>query len=552
MSGEFFPTHYCKGDVMILFKLHKTVIKRSVVYLVSCAFATFSYWIFNLFIRFRLNLLYLSVIDYADFPEIAISIILFGSSVYFSHQDYLLEKICFVEKGTIFQSYILAHIWCYSILLLNPIVYSFLMSWIEKTDLLFTILAVIRIVIRWLGFMIMTQVFGFWIGLFIKGMYAYLTFVPFVLLFSMYNQFIINLLPLSSYDSLRLSQMLSFNQEFSNALRIEYSGGITTRLHLFKLLLFLTISLILFHSITLFWGKYHHRVIKTLCLIPISGMLLFSLWGYHESFPKAYDPMEKLSSHFGSDAPYHIDSYTGTIRLSETMDAELDVMVSNPVCADDTLVLKLDEAFLIRECFVNGYETKFERDGDYMIFHGLSVDEPVQMHLAYSGRVSYINEIQSLNIFTTSFSAALPPCFAFVPIIDCDDAAHDFLIDIQAKNDIASNLEIFVLENANEYQVSGRAKTFALFEGFLTTTTFHDKKVTYAKYLDEDTFLSEVEMLEQGRQLLDYQTLQPVDIQTQSYSQILNIYNHYYNYNTAVAYDDYVMLNTNNSTRWKG
>lgn len=230
---------------------------------------------------------------------------------------------------------------------------------------------------------------------------------------------------------------------------------------------------------------------------------------------------------------------------------DIDFVVSTQTKGTlEPLSLKLDAAFDVSQMLINGEPATFDRYEDYIIVtdENILAPEQLEIHIEYSGRVSYINEIHSPNIFSSAFAAALPPNFAFLPLMDGDTDGHTFDLRVCADNTIASNLDI-KQEDKNTYVLSGIAKTVALFEGFLTSDINNGVEVYHAAYLNDDVFRQELESLTEGRPVIDWQTLQNVDISDLQYSKVFLVYNNYYAYNAAVAYDDYIIVNTNNARR---
>lgn len=535
---------------MAIFKLNNTVIRRSLIYRVVLFFISILYWGFNAIITVKLKNPYYFVVDYSDFPEIAIQIILFGFAVYVAQQPSALEKACFVPKHKIAFVKLISLIWCNLILLLNPLIYIGIMSIIEKNSFLFCTLVILRLTIRWLQIMLLAQVLGFCIGYCMRNMYAYLCAILFAALFSFINQTLFSYISLPQNISEILTQFLSLNKEFSDGLQVEYAGALTTRFHLFKLIAILFIAIGVVNTMVLVLNKYHRRR-NMIAYIPIVLCLFASISGYIKTFPQLYDPMQKLSSGFSTDAPYHIVSYTGILNLSETIMGDIDFVVSTQTKGTlEPLSLKLDAAFDVSQMLINGEPATFDRYEDYIIVtdENMLALEQFKIHIEYSGRVSYINVIHSPNIFSTAFAAALPPNFAFLPLMDGDTDGHIFDLRVCADNTIASNLDI-KQEDKNTYVLSGIAKTVALFEGFLTSDINNGVEVYHASYLNGDVFRQELESLTEGRPVIDWQTLQNVDISDLQYSKVFLVYNNYYEYNTAVSYDDYIILNTNNARR---
>ena len=536
---------------MSAFRLNNLVVRRSVMYRVVLGFIALLYWGFNMLILVKLHNPYYMIADYSDFPEIAILILLFGSAVYFAQQPSVLEEACFVPKHKIAVAKLMSLLWCNLVLLLNPLLYIGVMSVVEKTSLLFCALVMVRVVIRWLQIMLVAQVLGFFIGYFLRNMYAYLCSVLIAVLFSFLNETIFSFLPLSETVSMLLSQFLSLNKEFAAALQVEYAGALTTGYHWMKLLtlLFLAIGVI---NTMVFILKKHRRGSNLIAYLPIALGLFVGISGYVHAFPQIYDPMQKLSSGFRTDAPYHIASYTGTLELHETISGEIDFTVSSRTEGAFTpLSLKLDEAFAVSQLCINDVPVAFERQGDYLLVTDETVltPAPLSVHIAYRGRVSYINDIKSPNIFSSAFAAALPPEFAFLPLIDGDVAEHAFDLRVNANNTVISNLDL-VQEDQNTFLLRGTAQTAAIFVGFLTSEVDAATGVTvyHASYLNREVFWKELQSLS-DRPIMDWQTLQEVALPDLQYAKVFLIYNSYYNYNTAVAYDDYIMLNTNNAYR---
>lgn len=533
---------------MGLLKLNRTVIYRSIVFQICVVAISVSYWGFNAIIRVKLQNSYNFIVDHSEFPEMAIGIILFGMAVYFSQQATTLENICFVPKYKAVSCKLLSLILCSGILLLNPILYICVMAVVEQTNFLFTILIVLRILIRWVQIIVFSLIVGYTMGLCIRKTYVYLCSIPFVIMCSALNKGVIEMLPFSAAAKTILSEYLSFNKEFISGLPVEYLGAVTTNFHIFKFVGILLIALIIVNLIIMCL-KENKRARNLVFLLPLGMALFICVIGYSKNFPKQYDPLQKLSSTLLSDAAFHIENYTGTLVLSETLQGDITIFVEalNPQ-SDIPLLIRLDEAFDVSVFEINGETTPLVRMGDYISVDCEKLEWAVSanIHLVYKGRVSYINEIDSLNILTTRYACALPPSFAFVPLIDGDNEAHTFSLVVEAKNTLISNLEA-VQQDKNTYALQGTAKTIALFEGFLTSYQEDGIQIYHAQYLNKDVFQQEIQLLLNERELWDYRTLESIDITEVEYKKIFNIYNTYYDYNAAVAYDNYIMLNTENA-----
>lgn len=482
---------------------------------------------------------YTFFLDALAYYEIALFILSFCLSVYFSHKKHTLEKICFVEKPKYVIATFLATLLVSYLVCFLPVSYILIASLQEGTGLYFNLLSIIYFLLRWLSILSISQAVGYVVGLLIKKNFVYLLAAPFSILFSHLNETFFDIF-LDGETLLKVSNLFSLQKIFINAIDIDYSGPRIDLLYLVKQLIVLTLMFLLVSIIKILSNKkVKLKSIVYLC----SSFIVLGLFtcGYINLFPQSYEYSDKLYALEDIDNGYKVRSYEGKIKLSEN---------SNFYCVLDVekgegdLIIRLDRAFQIEDITVNGNSVNFSKSGDYISIPqvGLPAAQSFTIEFSYSGRVQYINDVNCVNIYTSFISSALPPNFAFIPIIDGDMSVKNCNFDVVSSNNVISNLDVDNLDNSNHYEISGSASSFCIFSGFLETMDINGTTIYKAKYNQITDYWNEYQASLSRRYLDPYTGTLQEDIPFRP-QKVFMIYYLYGVVGYPVVFDNYMMLN---------
>ena len=485
------------------------------------------------FINFIFLFNNLSYMDYVMFA------LLFCFAMFHAQKKTTLENVCFVPryKSLVYKflSLILISLW----LCVLPALFVIINGIIENTGIGYILLCLLYVLIRWLMIIFVAQSLGFVTGCLISGVYAYLFAIPFTILFTNLNENIFSILFKYDYENIyKFSYFFSVMRSFVNGVDIEYRGPVVNAELIAKFF-----SCLLVAAAAIFFIKMiSDRKIKIVSVFMF--VLSMSALGvmcavYLNLFPVRYEDTEKLYILDYKQQPYEITSYSGDINLKEWSDYSISVGIKKTGEADG-LTLRLDQSMKIKSLDIDGKDVDYKRFGDI-----LEIDcnkEEFTLNLSCGGRISYVNNVNSTNIYTSYISCALPPEFAFLPKIDGDKSKKQYDLSVKSNNTLISNLD-FNKENG-VYKLSGSSQNMCLFSGFLTQTEIDGITFYHAKY-NVTTDYYEVYNIyrENSNMIFDPERN---EIVKEKWPQKPKVFMIAYMYGTAgfaVPYDDYVMIN---------
>ncbi|MDO5716963.1 MAG: hypothetical protein Q4Q17_04110 [Tissierellia bacterium] len=119
--------------------------------------------------------------------------------------------------------------------------------------------------------------------------------------------------------------------------------------------------------------------------------------------------------------------------------------------------------------------------GDFFTVSVGEVGKEMVLTLEYEGRVYYMSRIHCIDIFTTRWASALPPRFAFLPLMDGDMTKKQFDLSVLSHNTVVSNLQVEGGEK-NQYHLTGESISVALFSGYFVEERSNGHTIIRMKY----------------------------------------------------------------------
>ena len=409
---------------------------------------------------------YSLVLSNLYYLEVAIFVICFEKSVFFSIKKATLETCCLVDVQQTRLSRLLALLFSNSIYILLAALYTIIMAVLQGVGFLFWLETLVYISIVWLGVIILSTVFGYFSGIYVKNYIAFILVIPFVILFSFLNKHFFSIFsPLINDAELdALCSVFSCQSVLNNGIQVNYASP---RLDLFSIIKFIcTILLALMIMSVAFVIDGRKLNIKSTAIVLIFAVLYsFSVSSYIYYSPLQYNPNNKIFSYTSSSTQSaSIEEISGQIDLGERIDAEISIQlkINDKI---SPIVLKLDEQFNLNSIKHNNSIINYTRAGDYLIIQNPQTSDATYT-LEYDGRI-YYQSADSINLYSSITSTSLPPYFAFVPIIEGDFALKSYDLLIYSNNyNIVSNLECDKLKSST-YHVFGVDNVICIFGGFL-------------------------------------------------------------------------------------
>lgn len=524
-----------------LFRLHLKRIFSSPFYFVLSGFVLICFLLFNgLLITQNIKFInYVARFDIFTYLEVVIFIMLFCEATYFARHKIVLESMCFYTDSQIILSKTLAGVISSLTLCVIPITYAIFSALQEHTDFTFNIIAITYMTMRWVMIISLAQCLGYLTCCFTNTPAIYILSIPSAIIFSFFNVYFLTALFRKNTD--KISNYLSVQKPFVNAMEMDYTGA---RLDFFFFVKFLCVMIFVALVIAIMVAVCRKRRLRSLLLV---FLLLFAetlttcLWS--SLYPKEYLEKDKMYVLEHANQPFRIISYVGTTNLTERPKFMLDVQVAQTKqTSANTITFRLDECLSIQELSCNGETVDFSRNGDYLLVElPDNADKNITLHFEYSGRIYYVSSISSINIFSTWMSAALPPNFAFIPLVDGDTSEKNYSLAVSGNNSLISNLDVTALGHYN-YKLTGVASSCCIFVGYFDEYTADGITFYTSKYNQISNF---EEIYEQSLALrhIDPATFELTD---QEYGKPKKVFLIYYLYDVLgypVVYDDYVMIN---------
>lgn len=482
-----------------------------------------------------------AVIGALTYLEIGLFVMAFCHAMYWSHQTYLLEEICFIPRASVVICKLVASVIATSTVCLIPCGFILISAIQQGTELLFTMNTLCFTMIRWMVLLITANTLGFFCGYIVKSTYSYILAAPITILSSYFNETIVEMfLGSRSFASRIVAQLFSVSDSYLATMEIDYSGSRVDLYYLLDALFLVLVCLLL--MLLLNWIVSKHFTIKKAAvgigLIVATGL---TVWTFVELSPPEYRYEEKLYPISYEVQPYEIIDYEGSFTLSEfsKFSGSFTVCPTADTQTPNTLSVKLDSCFTVDELSNKNGQVTFTRDGDYLVLEAPS--EPTTFHIKYHGRPYYLSDIGCVNIFTSWLSAALPPSFAFIPLIDGDFGSKNYDIHVTSANTVISNLS--VASEGNLYHLFGKASSICIFSGFLSEYEQDGITVYRSKYNFATDYNA---VLSQGLSNENYMDPYTFEIKGNGFDKpdkAFLIYDLYGVLGYPVVYENYILLN---------
>lgn len=535
-----------KGIPIMSKKLLKLNVRLMFASLIFVLFAAFALGFFLVFIGYISWSPYIHPINYSavinalEYLEIGLFVMAFCHAMYWSHQSALLEEICFVPRVSVIMCRLAASILATSTACLIPCGFILISAVQQGTSPLFTLNTLCFTLIRWLTLLLTANTLGFFLGHFIKNTYAYVLAAPVTVLSCYFNQTIVEIfLGFRTSASRIVAQLLSTSDSSPATMEMDYPGS---RLDLYYLLdgLFLVLACLLLVWVLNYIVSKRLTAKKAAAGGGLIAAAVLTVWAFVVLSPMEYRYEEKLYPVDYEAQPYEITDYEGDFKLSEFSRFSGSFTV-RPTRAQkaDTLTIRLDGCFTVDELTCGGSQVPYTRDGDYLTMEAPS--GPVTFQIRYHGRPYYLSDIGCVNLFTSWLSSALPPNFAFVPLIDGDFNVKNYDLRVTSGNTVISNLD--VAPEGNLYRLSGKASSICIFSGFLTEYEKDGITIYRTKYNAATDYSAVLDRALAEGNYMDSRTMEILQGGFDKPEKAFLIYDLYGVVGFPVVYDGYILLN---------
>lgn len=479
-------------------------------------------------------------LDLLAYLEIAIFILTFCISVYCIQQKHLLEDICYIpRKKTILYRMFTLLLSC-SLICLLPITYMMYNEFINGTSFIFMIMSLIYFLIRWTSFILISLLFGGFFGLLVQSRIVYLIAAPLSVLFSHLN--VVMLKRVVNNEILaKLSNLLSLQRPFIHGLEVDYASPRIDLLFLLKFLVILFLSGLIVSLIYVVLSRL--KRFRGMVGIVVSGMLLIitsNSYLYHA--PIRYQYIDKIYHYAASSQDAVITDYSGQIKLSEYSHFNLKVNIEKGYIGD-LLTFRLDNAFIIDAIVYDNKTMKYTRNNDLLTLSDESLRDAGEytIDFSYQGRIQYVSDIDGINIYTSYFSSALPPNFAFIPLLDGSHSTTNYDLVVNSFNTVISNVNT-VHFAPGQYYVNGTASSICLFSGFFDSDEYNGMVIYKSMYNFQTDYISVYDD-SMRRRFFDPRTQQYYEKTSENHEKVFMIYYLYGVSGAPVEYDGYIMIN---------
>lgn len=524
-----------------LFKLNFKIIFLSPIIYIYYSFILFFYVFFIYLLKtFSKPINYAFSLDLLAYLEITIFILSFCVAVFFIQQRHLLEDICFIPKQKIIIFKIISILLaCFPICLL-PVLFIIINELKTNTSLFFMLMALVYYLSRWLSHIIIPIIFGAALGLLIQFKSVYLIAAPLSIFFSHLNYNflarIVNYKTASKY-----SNFLSIQKPFISSVEIDYAMPRVDLQFILKGIIVILLSALII-SIINYVLNANKRRFDIILAVALAIILVIACNFYLSCAPIPYDYFDKMYIAKENFQDIKVESYKGKIKLSEYSKFDCFVTFKKNYIGD-LITFRLDKCFDIYDIVCENKNINFTRNDDFIILSDelISNKGEYTITFSYGGRVNYVSDIDGVNIYTSFYSSALPPNFAFIPILNenISNVKYDFAI--QCSNNLISNLNTQKIYS-NVYKIEGLSKSICLFCGFLDYIIYDDIIIYKAAYNFSTNYI-DVYQESIKRKFYDPKQNKYVKIEYKKPRKVFMIYYLYGVVDFPVQYDDYIMIN---------
>ena len=527
----------------VLFKLNLKVILRSFIFYLFLIFTLFGYAFFaiNIYmIRHYTNFLYF--FNGLEYMDAVMYVLLFCMAVFFAQQKCLLENCCFVPEHKTVTAKFCAVLILSSVICILPVLFMLVFSLTQNVGAFYTFFSMLYAVIRWIITILISVSVGFLTGFVTKSVFAYLFSIPFTFISTFLNKRILFMIFKTDYDNLyKFSHLFSVNRPFTDGQPVEYRGPELDTLLLCKLLLAIVICLAVFFILKLLLNKNLKLPYAAGTAVSIGAVAAFSIL-YLNLHPVRYENPQKLYVTDYKSQPFEITSISGDIKLKEFCSYDISLAVS-PKAKAGAITLMLDESLKVESIKIENKPVNFERKGDFITFDCPYDD--FEVDISAGGRISYVSSINSMDIYTSALSCALPPDFAFLPKVLGDDSKKQYELNVKSSNTLISNLD--TVKKDGLYKLTGNASEACFFTGFLTQSTLGDVTLYHAKYnviTDYQKLYSSI--INERSMVFDHVTNQVIKAKMRQAPKVFLIHYMYGTGGFGVPYDNFIMINYGN------
>ena len=523
----------------LLFKLNAKIILRSFIFYLFTIFIVLGYVYFAAQIKIDSYICnYIFLFDGMEIMDATMYVVLFSLGMFFAQKKCVMEDVCFVPRAKAYSMRFISVVTLSSILCAVPVMFMAVSGIVEQTSFIYTLLCAVYGIMHWLIVILAAETAGFFTGFLIRSPYAYLLSIPFAGLCTFLNQHIFSFIFKGDLENMyKFSHLFSVQSMFTSGVEIEYRGPKLDCALYTKLLLVLALFFTALFAIRLILKK---SAANAAGLLAGAALVVLSAAGFLAMHPVRYDTAQKLYIQGYTPQPYEITSISGDISLNEWAGYSISVGIKGQSAG--RLSLRLDESMKINKLEILGQPAGYEREGDIVTFNAPSGD--FVLGLSCHGRVSYVSQLNSMNIYTTALSCALPPDFAFLPKIDGDRGKKQYNLNVTSLNTLVSNLDIS--RSGNTYTLTGSASEVCLFTGFLTQTQMGDITLYHAKY-NVDTLTNDYantyrRARDERRTIFDHFINENVPGKWQDKPKAFIIACRYGTAGFAIPYDDFVLI----------
>lgn len=524
-----------------LFKLYFKLIFSSLIFWLYLLFISGFFCLFTASIGITGGEYSFLLLNTFAYLEVAVAIFSFCLAVYFIRQRDTLEKVCLIPETKCRVIKVTALIIASSIICLLPLIYCSVIAVSQQVGFSYCFMTIVFYCAKWLAIIVLMETMGSLLGYIVKSPFIYLLVLPIVIICSFLNQDFFGALRLVSIIPEWIKTLISIQNMYVEALNIDYAVPRLNLLFLNKLIAMLAFSALLLYLLYFAVSK-KRRTSQTVCMLVLIAVCGLTAFGYSSLFPTEYSTEDKLYYDKDKASTYAVTSCKGEITLSEFCKFDCTVTISNNG-SGEPLYLHLDRSLKPKKVLCGSKALEYRREGDYLIIEDerVSEKEESEINIVYSGRINYINNISVVDIFASTYYAALPPNFAFLPMIDGDCGEKTYDLSVKAKNTVISNL--FVENSSSDiYHLSGTSDTVCMFEGFFSERTKNGTTYYSAKY---GAIGGDLEKEYESSMTFDHWNYKTMNLTDEAYPSPNKVFQIYYYYDTGgfpTLYGDYMMV----------